>query len=109
MIRFKKNRPWTPADVEAFTRLWSEGVSMQDCANELRRSFQAIEKARARYGLPIREKRGRTKGVKWSNKNSTTLVHSKGGPAVGEHSSAMKRETDSQARLWQKLLARASA
>jgi hypothetical protein len=106
MTRYKKNRPWTPADVEAFTRLWSDGVSMQDCALELNRTYQAIEKARSRYGLPLREKYGRSKGVK---QGRPYPQHSKSSPAVGEHSSAMKRETDAQSRLWQKLLAEARA
>lgn len=101
------NRPWTDAETEAFANLWAEGVSIKDCAEELKRTYQAIEKARSRYGLPPRDgaKRGHTKGVKWGN----PLLVSKKGPPLGQLSKAMKRETDHQARMWVRLLARAAA
>jgi hypothetical protein len=102
----KKHRPWTNADRKLFEKLWAEGISTQDCSLELNRTYKAIEKARSRYGLPLREKHGRSKGVK---QGRPYAQHSKNSPAAREHSSAMKRETDAQSRLWARLLARAAA
>lgn len=101
------DRRWTAAEIATFAKLWNDGVSIQDCANQLKRTYHGIEKARARFNLPARDgkKRGHTVGVKWGN----PLLVSKSGPPLGELGKAMKRETDGQARLWAQLLAEARA
>lgn len=103
--------PWTNTEIATFTQLWREGLSTEDCAKALGRSYQSVEKARARFGLPPRKGRdsyGWTAGAKLGRPKITKPLHCKDGPVVGEHSRAMKRETNHQARMWATLLARAS-
>lgn len=95
---------WTPTDIEAFTHLWNEGVSMQDCAKQLGRTFMGLEKARRKFGLLPRE--GMTTGRPKSKHGSPPSI-SKNGPIVGEFDKAMQRETDFQSMKFAKLIAAA--